>query len=42
MSPLEESRGDRLLEHRTGQQGPPERVGLLAHLDGQRTQVLFG
>src|SRR5581483_9553204 len=39
---LEESRGDRLFEHRTRQQGSPERIGLLANLGGERTQVLFG
>ena len=40
--PLEESCGDRLFEHRACQQGSPERVGLLADLGGERTQVLFG
>src|SRR6266536_5121718 len=42
MSPLEESCGDRLFERWTCQQGSPERVGLLADLGGERTQVLFG
>ena len=39
--PLEESCGDRLFERRACQQGSPERVGLLADLGGERTQVLF-
>src|SRR6266516_5335627 len=42
MSPLRKSSGDRLFERWTCQQGSPERVGLLADLGGERTQVLFG
>jgi hypothetical protein len=40
--PLEESCCDRLFERRTRQQGSLERVGLLADLGGERTQVFFG
>src|SRR6266571_7767950 len=42
MSPLRKSSSDRLFERWTCQQGSPERVGLLADLGGERTQVLFG
>src|SRR6266568_9509588 len=41
MSPLRKSSGDRLFERWTCQQGSPERVGLLADLGGERTQVFF-